>query len=105
MMAIEITDFIGILSVVAYLAGIGAVTVMVWRLLQRGTDGRGLAVALSVVALVYIGAAATDAPGVLTVLRNGVSDIPPLSVGRTGTFALWTWLLFTALLVVYRRRA
>lgn len=104
MMAIETVDLLGVLSVVAYLAGVGAVTVLVWRLLQRGPDGRGVAAALCIVALLYIGAAATDAPGVLTVLRNGVDDIPPVSAARTGTFALWTWLLFVALLVVWRRR-
>lgn len=102
-MTLEWGDLAGVLSVVAYLAGIGAVTMLLWRMLRHLGHSRAVAVALAVVAALYIGAMLTEAPSVVTVLRNGVSDIPPASTGRTSTFAAWVWLLFAALMTIYRR--
>lgn len=102
---LEWGDLAGVLSVAAYLAGIGAVTMLNWRLARREGRGRALVVALVMVAGLYIGAVLTEAPSVMTVLRNGVADIPPSSAIRTWFFAAWVWLEYATLFNLYWRPA
>ena len=98
----DTVDLIGLLVVLAYLMGMGAVTVRAWMLAWKGQ--RSLAGLLIVAALLYLGSVLTDAPSVLTVLTNGVDDIPPTSSLRTGLFAVWVWGVHSLLLMLYRRR-
>lgn len=105
-MAIEFSDLLGVLAVVLYLAGIGAITTRALMLRRQQGGGRGwVSVLLVLVTLAYIAVVLGDAPSVLTILNNQISDIPPTSALRTGTFGLWTWLVHAVLLhLAYGRK-
>lgn len=100
-MATEFNDLLGVLSVIAYLAGIGAVTVrtilLCWRL--RGADSgiRFLPALLGVAGALYIGCIAVDVSSVVAVLSNTVNDIPPSSTFRAAVFGVFTWTLHSLL--------
>lgn len=106
-MMMELSDFLGVLAVALYLAGVGAVTVraLMLRARQRPEQGRGgFAFLLVLVGGLYILFVAADAPSVLSILGNQVDDIPPASTARTALIAAWLWLLHTLLYRLARGR-
>ena len=113
-MNLSLSDLLGVLSVVAYLAGIGAVTVRAVMLRQRqrqeeervgsATRAPGVALLFAVTAGMYVLLLAMDAPTVWAVLSNRVTDIPPASTARAALFAVWIWTLHTLLYRLARGR-
>lgn len=100
----ELSDMAGVLTVVAYLMGMGAMTGLAWVLTRRAGEGRAGVVVLTVVFVLYLVGIALDAvPSVVTVLTNGVDDIPPSGSVRTGLFASWMWIVYGVMLARYRR--
>lgn len=105
-MAVEFMDLFGVLAVVAFLAGLGAVSVraMLLRRQQRGMNGVTGPLLVALTAL-YIILVAFDATSVVAVLTNQVDDIPPASTFRTALIAAIMWLLHAVLLRLAYGRA
>ncbi|MBZ9753515.1 hypothetical protein K7W42_22035 [Deinococcus sp. HMF7604] len=100
----HLSDLLGVLAVLTYLAGVGAVTVRAVMLRKQQGGGLTLSLVLALVALAYVGLLLSDAPSVLSVLRNDVEDIPPASSFRTGLFAAYAWILHALLFRLARGR-
>lgn len=99
----EWADMLGVLTVAAYLMGMGGITYLVWLTNRRtGAPWRTAAVLATVFALYLVGVGLDAVPSVTTVLTNGVGDIPPSASGRTALFAVWTWVLYAWMLARYR---
>ena len=102
-------DFSDLLSVIVQAAvwsGIAAVAWAAYGLRRRqcpGTRGGWSAVLLALTVL-YLLLTAADIPGVMSVLRNRVQDIPQVSTLKTGLFAAWLWVLRFVLVRLARGR-
>ena len=100
-MAVEPMDILGVLAMVAYLAGVGAVTLrmLILRRWQAKGKVRGgvFSAFLFLLGTAYILLVALDASSVVTVLTNGVDDIPPSSTLRTALIAAWMWVVWVQL--------
>ncbi len=105
-MAVELTDLLGVLSVAAFLAGLGAVSVRTLLLLRQQYGNWGvLGPALLGLTAFYIVWVALDAQSVVAVLTNQVDDIPPQNTLRTTLIAGIEWLVHYALLRLAYGRA
>ena len=102
----ETSDFLALMAVAIYLAGVGAITTRALILRRRQGDGLGLAsFMLIMLTVAYIGVILLDAPSVLNILSNHVDDIPPTSTVRMAIFAAWTWVVHWVLLRLAYGRA
>lgn len=100
-----LSDLVGVLAVVIYLAGIGAVTVRTVMLCLRiSPTGRGLLTLFALAGGLYILLIAIDVPSVVAVLSNDVDDIPPASTLRAAVFGVFTWTLHSLLYRLARGR-
>ncbi len=106
-MAVEFMDLLGVLAVVAFLAGLGAVSVRAMLLRRQQLAGSSGVTGPLLVALtaLYIILVAFDATSVVAVLTNRVDDIPPASTFRTALIAGIMWLLHAVLLRLAYGRA
>lgn len=104
---IEWTDLLGVLAVVVYMMGVGAVTTRALMLRMRQIPPpkrHGTAYLLAALTAVYLLIVASGAPGVLSVLSNGLDDIPLTATARTGVLAGIMWTLHTLLYRLARGR-
>lgn len=103
----ELTDLLGVLAIVAFMAGLGAVTVraLLLRLRQVPPPQRhGMAYLLAGLTVLYLLIVAAGVPSVLLVLGNNLDDIPLTSTLRTAVLAGIMWTLHTLLLRLARGR-
>ncbi len=103
----EWSDLLGVLAVLAFMAGLGAVTTRALILRMRQIpppEKHGKAYLLAALTVLYIVLVGSGAPSVLNVLSNGLDDIPPPGTFRTAVLAAIMWTLHALLLKLARGR-